>query len=1095
MTPYRIAWRSLFHEAQLSVALVLAIALGVAVLLGAFAAGDTLKAALRRNALETLGCSELALQRSGGTFREELVDDLAADTGHQAAPVLRLRGVVTSDTGKRMPGAWIVGVDSRFGRFGNDTPFSAGFTQGALLNRAAADRLGVRRGDEIVLRVARPESMPGEAALAAGVADSAGLRVKVAGIVGDAQLGRFALEAQALSPENVFLPLAVLQELTGVGKRVNLALLSTELVSADGGGKPGGDGAKSARTLNLAKVALQRCRQLDELGLKFRVLPGNGGCELRSTSYWIDPDVAQIALGLDARSSAVSAYLVKAIAHGTNLSPYAFVAGGEGSSAPWPSDANSIVLNDWLAADIGATTGDSVTVVYDQLGTGRELREASRNFRVSRIVPVGHVDPGLMPDLPGIGDVADCRDWRNGAFVDTSRIRQADQDYWSAHRGTPRALLSVEAARAMWNTRWGVLTALRFAPEAGSSRELTVRLLAQLPTDTSGWQWVALRERLLQASSGSQDFATLIAMLSMLLVASAVFLAATLFGMRTDRRRRWIGLLRALGYRTQLVQKIYMVEGLVLVALGSAAGILLGLGYARLVLHAMDGIWAHQTGFAGAPQHLALKHALLSILAIGGAALAAQGIVLAWAQRRQVRAQLDGSSEPLPAPRHIQGRARGWRLAAMFALVLAGTAIGSAWRQPGAAEMAACLGGGLLVTVAGLLLLRALLIRQPGATARTLLQLGLANASRRISRGLSNAAMVSIAVFLLIMLGAVRPQLSGDADRPGGPTGGYAWYVELAQPLFALPPVFQNAECLALRVQEGDDASCLNPQLIMAPRVVGVPSQLLAERGAFRFAESLPECPHPGSWRMLGDPAENAVPAIVDESTLIWGLKKKLGDILMLTDDAGQLFPARLVGALQDSIFQGMVLIDQDAFRLRYPSIAGYRLLLVNAPGLPAAGWMEAAGKSLETVGGELRSSKERLRSFQRVTQVYLEIFTTLGWLALLLAIAGVALTMAHQARERRGEIACLRALGYGRSKIGALLLVEQGLALTAGALSGTAGALAAILPMGAHMARPGAVLEGAAMLVLILICGLIATGAVVLIALKRPLIEGLREE
>ena len=50
MTPFKIAWRSLFHEAQLSIALVLAIALGVAVLLGAFVAGDTLKAAVRRHA-------------------------------------------------------------------------------------------------------------------------------------------------------------------------------------------------------------------------------------------------------------------------------------------------------------------------------------------------------------------------------------------------------------------------------------------------------------------------------------------------------------------------------------------------------------------------------------------------------------------------------------------------------------------------------------------------------------------------------------------------------------------------------------------------------------------------------------------------------------------------------------------------------------------------------------------------------------------------------------------------------------------------------------------------------------------------------------
>jgi len=360
---------------------------------------------------------------------------------------------------------------------------------------------------------------------------------------------------------------------------------------------------------------------------------------------------------------------------------------------------------------------------------------------------------------------------------------------------------------------------------------------------------------------------------------------------------------------------------------------------------------------------------------------------------------------------------------------------------------------------------------------------------------LLSAALVSIAVFLLIMLSAVRPQLPGGFDGLRGPAGGYAWCAETAQPLFALPQPLQDADCLALRVQEGDDASCLNPQQVSTPQVVGVPSQVLAARGAFTFADSLPECLHPGSWQMLDDPSENAVPAVVDETTLMWGLKKKIGDKLMLTDDAGRIFPARLVGTLSDSLFQGMVLIDEGAFRLHYPSLTGYRMLLVNAPQNSNADWVGAVEKSLEAVGGALRPSTDRLRSLQRVTQVYLDIFTTLGWLALLLAIVGVSLTMVHQVQERRGEIACLRALGCGRSEIGMLLLVEQGLALVAGAVGGTAGALAAILPMGAQLARPGAVLEGVVTLGFVLICGLIVTAAVVWIALNRPLIEGLREE
>src|ERR1035437_3384568 len=164
----------------------------------------------------------------------------------------------------RLAGAWIVGVDNRFGWLCDATPFNTSFTQDALLNRAAADRLGVHRGDEIVMRVARPETLPGEAALAGGVAASVGLRVRVGGIVEESQLGRFALEAQALSPENVFLPLTVLQDLVGKHGRVNLALLSTKIVGGGSGKSPEIVASQSARTLSLARVALQRYRQLDD---------------------------------------------------------------------------------------------------------------------------------------------------------------------------------------------------------------------------------------------------------------------------------------------------------------------------------------------------------------------------------------------------------------------------------------------------------------------------------------------------------------------------------------------------------------------------------------------------------------------------------------------------------------------------------------------------------------------------------------------------------------------------------------------------------------------------------------------------------------
>ena len=135
------------------------------------------------------------------------------------------------------------------------------------------------------------------------------------------------------------------------------------------------------------------------------------------------------------------------------------------SHTPWETAAAAkagvglvILLNKWdvVDEDARALTEDSVA--------DRRLDEHAVGFSVRAVVEIDGpaADPSLMPDFPGIAESDHCRDWEPGTPVDLQRIRDKDEAYWDDHRGTPKAFVDLAAGRAMWSSRFGALTAVRF---------------------------------------------------------------------------------------------------------------------------------------------------------------------------------------------------------------------------------------------------------------------------------------------------------------------------------------------------------------------------------------------------------------------------------------------------------------------------------------------------------------------------------------------------------------------------------------------------------------------------------------------------------
>lgn len=243
------------------------------------------------------------------------------------------------------------------------------------------------------------------------------------------------------------------------------------------------------------------------------------------------------------------------------------------------------------------------------------------------------------------------------------------------------------------------------------------------------------------------------------------------------------------------------------------------------------------------------------------------------------------------------------------------------------------------------------------------------------------------------------------------------------------------------------------------------------------------------------DLGPDTVPAIGDAASIQWALGKKVGDDLIYLDGAGREFRVRIVGAVANSILQGNLVISEKNFMARFPQEAGYRMFLIDAPSDGLEKVAETLSKALQDVGFSAVSARERLSAFNAVQNTYLGTFQMLGGLGLILGSFGLGVILLRNVFERRSELALLLAVGFRRHSLKWLVLSEHAALLLAGLLIGIVAALIAVLP---SILRPGAELPIAQLsltLTAVFLCGLIWTIMAASRALRRPLLNALRNE
>ncbi|MCC5828636.1 MAG: FtsX-like permease family protein [Phycisphaeraceae bacterium] len=1082
MNRWSLIRATLWHDRRTHLGVVLGVMIATAVLVGALSLGDSLRQSLRAIALQRLGQTTEALLTGDRYFRqalaEELMDQLGDDlNGGWIAPAIMTHGTAADPAGTAPSVAVrLLGVDERFWQLGRAAIELR--SDEVALNRYSAERLGAAVGDVLVVRFDKPATLPADAVLGDLEDRRGSMRVRVAMIVDDDNLGRFDLEASGQPVANAFVALPALAGAMDQHGRANLLLV---------GGERASSGELDGAQFNRALAARWR---IEDIGLSVTDLGDGRGYQLQSRHVFL-PDHVRYAVERPLDGQPILGYLANELMVGDRRVPYAIVAGmpdewfasfdqGIGSELEGGIKSHTIWLNDWAAdeQDLAATVGDELTMRYYIESADSRLAERSASFRIGRIVPMGgrFVDRELMPPFAGIADAEHHADWNPGVSIDLGRIRPRDEKYWRLYRGTPRAFIAIDVARDLWGNRFGDCTAIRFDASRFASVDDASRAIgAQLDPAQFGWMFQPVRRQALAAAGQgpARYFGGLFTGLSLFLIGAAVMLTAMLFVFGVEQRGWQVGLLVALGFTGRQVRRLLVAEGAVLALLGSLLGIAAALGYAQLMLLALRTVWADAVG--STPINF---HAKVGSM-VGGAAIAWLASVLAimlstWRLMRTEPAQL------LRAPgAHVADLSsrRAWYEWPAATICLAGALVLAAWGHDATADMQAAgfIGAGALTLIAALLLVRRWLSRlaealgseravdsgvgASGAAMRlTWAGLSWRAVGRRAGRSLTVITVLATGLFLTLAIGANRKAPPSDPLEGAGPTGGYQLMVNLTHPLAhrlnqrpdgTADAAWAGSEVLAMRLTSGPQASCDNLNRPAQPRLAGVDSAALAARRAFSFISIAPGLRgEDQSWNLLhADLGPDVLPAIADQPTLVWALGLAPGDGLTFTDERGRTFEVRIVAMLESSVLQGMLLVDESRLLERYPSLEGYGRFLVRRPETDPDDTAQLIARAHADRGPSIVTTTEVMTRFQALENTYVSIFLMLGGLGVALGSLGLGVVVLRQVMDRRGELGLLRAVGFSRLSLMYGVMIEHLGLVAIGLVAGMAATLVALGP------------------------------------------------
>ena len=1035
-------------------AAVIAIVIG-----GSLGVGDSIQQGLRRMASQQIGGIAAVIvgeEPFGIQFYERLNASFQkrVDSDYSVCGADLISAIVVEMTVERPAGSGQSRASAVATLLGCDQPsdlrfeIAASETKGVQLSQRLVDLLGLKVGDPVILRVTERSAVPSDTPLGRRQGSSRSRRVTLTAVLPSGSVGDFSLSASG-PPSGVALVSVALAEqlLDWSGKRNGIFLVGSTCP------QDFVDELEQCLEPSLSDLGLSLKRYGDGecVGLTSRRMILEQTVDTAAQQAMADlggvPSLVFLANEIYTKSGSAKVPYSTVLGIQSTSHPVGDLVGKDGQLLPMPV-GDEVILNSWLADDLAAQ-GSPVSI-GDQISFRSfvpetihgNVAERVHHCRVGGIAAMSGlaISQDVVPAVEGVTDEESIADWDPPFPFERERVRTTaphdeDDQYWKQYGSTPKVFMPLVRAREIAGSRFGETTAWHLPPLSQEKLDrLASNLAAAIPPQSVGLGVRPLAARANGAAKGSTPFGILFLTLSSFLVVAAIILLWLCFGLLVSSKHRTLGVLAALGWRPRQIAKVLTVVAGVPIGIGVLVGTILSPLWSHVLLTQLGEAW--KKGIESETASVfAVATPSVTTLFLGATITGSIAMVAAF-----IASIRTGVRPPLQL---FHGASTSFSCVPF-------------WLRPQWAV-------GSLIGLAG------------------------RNVVRRPVRSLAVILMVCLAEFLIVFVSSFELVDSEDRQNRDSPTGGWTYFAKFANPTSLDPSVpsvshllslnenqcdlLEQSTIALLRSNQGDDANCANLFATSNPRVVGLPDSFL-DRGGFRFVDHIElSSQQKNPWQLLqvSEGHEDEIPIIIDAATSQWALKLGgLGAIVRLDPASGTVSKeavtgskqsgvrCRIVGLLEPSILQGLVLIGEDDFTRLFPLQSGYTMAFIDMPKNPAARVRDPAGRdqteralaaAWADFGVRLESTQDRLSRLFAVQNTFLAGFQSLGTIGLFLGTIGVAAVGIQGVIDQRNTLAILLAIGFRRRRLGTVLWLESMVLVAIGILLGGMSGLLAALP------------------------------------------------
>lgn len=1057
-----------------------------AVITGSLMTGKSVRKSLRQTSFEKLGNTGIMISSGLRYFDPSLSGRLASETGVKCTGVLELDGYCQNfATQQYAPQVKIFALDDNFFSFHNNE--NTRIEKGEVaVNERLASYIGLKEGDEIIIRFNSITDIPADAPFSPGLDATASLVLKTGIILNSDNSGNFSLGISQITPLNIFINRSDLIDADGKTPKINRLLLENQ----------------KSISVQVIYSNLREVLKPEDTGLTLRRIPETDEFEMISDRIFIDQSQVDAIKKMSISSFPVITYLANSISKGNKSAPYSFISGLDPTLYEGVPEGNGIVINNWLAEDINAGKGDTLEVAWYSPDPLNRLTEKKMNFIVSSVVEMKGIwsDSLLMPEFPGISGSESCTDWDAGVEIKMDLIRKKDEEYWNKFGGTPKAFISYEKGKELWSGNFGPATSIRFKIGANDD-EINAKLKGSIDPYNSGFTITDLPQESIKAANESVDFSTLFLSLGFFIILSALILLMLVVSTFYEAKKNEVTTLFSIGFAKREIEKLLFFESGAIAVIGALLGGFAGGLFNLIVIKALNSVWqgAVQTntlisGFE--PWSFFIGFSVTVILILVILKIKSSGFL------RYLSKPETGKTDKPSAGRNL--------LITVICITMTVILIVLSFILE---EYSTTLSysAGIMVFATSILMIRQNYLGKQKTgiySFRKKSQISDSYYSFHPTQAIAPVLFLAAGLFAVIITGVNRMNLSGNMLKPSGGTGGYLLWGESSVPVrgsltsesgrkeYGLDePGLKELSLVQVRKTSGNDASCLNLNHIASPPLIGIDPSEFIRKGSFSFAAKMKGIEDVNPWLTLESaPANGTIYGIADQTVLQYGLKIKAGDTLKIRTESGQVLNVIICAGLKSSVFQGYVIIGNENFSRFFPSVPGSQLFLADGDPESEELYLSTLNERLSEYGVHFEPAGERLASFFVVTNTYLSVFTILGGIGMILGVAGLGLILIRNFNQRKRDFGLMLAGGFSVKSIRKIVFGEHTRILLYGIFTGIISALVATRPsLMNNSDLPWKTV--AIMILLVLITGLTALAASVKSIKKDTLINRIRKD